>query len=450
MKCVSPEISSCSRTVVVSSPPLCPHPSYPASTLALPHLQLVSTSVHSKYLLKASLLPEVNLRPTAHTSMPHSDHSPPPQPSEAFADLPSFPDNIPTAPLLRISLSKLLASDAYEQERCWQACQELGFFYLDLRSDNGEALLEDVDHLFHLMETFYDLPVSEKVKYDFKSKGSYFGYKGYGEGIIDAKGTRDRNEFYNISKDDVLSLSGRLPCPEVLDGEEKRALFKSYIERSHAICSTIIALVSKRLPLSQKANDDGGLEAVHRLRAASGDQIRFVRAPPQESTTKGVALGEHTDFGSVTVLFNRLGGLQVRLPEHMSAVSPEQDGASETEKRLCEDGWCYVKPLPGHCIVNLGDALVKFSNGRLRSNIHRVVAPPGPQGEVTRYSLVYFCRPEDKVILRSLVEGGEQEEEGVTAKEWILRRALGRREPGGWEKSGGTEEGSMRKGGMRV
>lgn len=418
--------------------------------VALPHLQLVSTSVHLRYLLKTSSPPQVSLKPTTHVSMPHSDHSPSPQRSEAFADLPSFPDNVPTAPLLRISLSKLLASDADEQERCWQACQELGFFYLDLRGNAGEALLDDADQLFKLMKFFYDLPVSEKVRYDFKNKGSYFGYKGYGEGIIDAKGTRDRNEFYNVSKDDVLGLSERLPCPDVLDGEEQRTLFKSYIERSHAICSSVITLLSDRLPLSQKAKDDGNLEAVHRLRATSGDQIRFVRAPPQELTTKGVALGEHTDFGSVTVLFNRLGGLQVRLPEHMAAVAPAQDGASDTEKGLCEDGWCYVRPLPGHCIVNLGDALVKFSGGRLRSNIHRVVAPPGRQGEITRYSLVYFCRPEDDVILKSLVDSGEQEEDGVTAKEWILRRALGRREPGGWEKSGGTEEGSMRIGGMRV
>ncbi|KAF3035683.1 hypothetical protein E8E12_005279 [Didymella heteroderae] len=315
--------------------------------------------------------------------MPHSDHSPSPQPSEAFADLPPFPDNVPTAPLLRISLSKLLASDADEQQRCWRACQELGFFYLDLRGNDGEMLLGDADNLFALMKTFYDLPVSEKVKYDFKRKGSYFGYKGYGEGIIDAKGTRDRNEFYNVSKDDILGLSDRLPCPDVLNGQEPRALFTSYIERSHAICSTIITLLSNHLSLSQEARNDGGLEAVHRLRAISGDQIRFVRAPPQEPTTKGVALGEHTDFGSVTVLFNRLGGLQVRLPEHMSAVLPVQDSACETEKKLCEEGWCYVKPLPGHCIVNLGDALVKFSSGKLRSNVHRVVAPPGRQGEVT-------------------------------------------------------------------
>ena len=111
-----------------------------------------------------------------------------------------------------------------------------------------------------------------------------------------------------------------------------------------------------------------------------------------------------------------------------------------------------MRPLPGHCIVNLGDAFVKFSDGGLRSNVHRVVAPPGEQGSVERYSLVYFCRPEDDVLLRSLVQGGRvgEDEEEVTAKEWILRRALGRRKVDGWEESNGTESSSMRSGGMRT
>lgn len=212
----------------------------------------------------------------------------------------------------------------------------------------------------------------------------------------------------------------------------------------------IAALISSRLPLASGTR----LQDLHQLNARSGDQIRFVKAPLQELSLKGVALGEHTDFGSVTVLFNRLGGLQVRLPEHIKAEEPASSNspASEVEKKLCEDGWTYVRPLPGHCIVNLGDALVKFSAGILRSNIHRVVAPPGDQGQVTRYSLVYFCRPEDDVVLRSLVGGKEEEEEEVTAKEWILRRALGRRKADGWEKSAGTEEVSMEKrgGGMSV
>jgi isopenicillin N synthase-like dioxygenase len=146
-----------------------------------------------------------------------------------------------------------------------------------------------------------------------------------------------------------------------------------------------------------------------------------------------MSLGEHTDFGSVTVLFNRLGGLQILPPD--------------------SDKWQYVKPLKGHAVVNLGDAIVKFTAGVLRSNIHRVVSPPGEQADHTRMSLVYFARPEDEIKLRVL-EGSQlidrkrdtqsgvaQDEEDITAKEWILRRAMGRRAGGDWKGSEGTEAG---------
>ncbi|KAF2727822.1 Clavaminate synthase-like protein, partial [Polyplosphaeria fusca] len=369
-----------------------------------------------------------------------------------FPDLPPFPENVPTAPLLRIDLAKLLAHDAEEEERCWEACCDLGFFYLDLRAPapseqaiDGEALLRDADSLFTVMKSFFSLSVAEKLKYDFAAQGSYFGYKGYGAGFIDKAGTRDQNEFYNISKDDILSISPPLPSPAVLNPH--RALYAAYIHRCHAICTLLTSLLTSRLPLTPPAFAAGGLTALHPLSSASGDQIRFVKALPQAADQARVALGEHTDFGSVTVLFNRLGGLQVRLPSSISPVPPSVEPMAAAERALCADGWTYVRPLPGHAVVNLGDALVKFSGGRLRSNVHRVVGPPGQQGKETRYSLVYFCRPGDEVRLRSLVESvgeGDEDGEGATAKEWILRRALQRRKVDGWEKSGGTEGQSMR------
>ena len=50
-----------------------------------------------------------------------------------------------------------------------------------------------------MQEEFFQLPVEEKARYDFMEQGSYFGYKGYGAGIVDKEGNRDRNEFYNVS-----------------------------------------------------------------------------------------------------------------------------------------------------------------------------------------------------------------------------------------------------------
>lgn len=163
----------------------------------------------------------------------------------SFDDIPPFPDDVPTAPLLRISLKKLLLGDQQEVDRLWEACCKLGFLYLDLRggksllptsevlspkehhdltvnpwgSDvpaagtaeasyssqsivgtevNGDKLIEVAYRLFAVGEELFDLPLAEKSTYDLSAKGSYFGYKGYGKGQTDAKGTPDRNEFFNV------------------------------------------------------------------------------------------------------------------------------------------------------------------------------------------------------------------------------------------------------------
>ncbi|KAI9877537.1 MAG: hypothetical protein M1830_003618 [Pleopsidium flavum] len=351
--------------------------------------------------------------------------------ADTFSGIPPFPDDAPTAPLLRLSLQKLLSGDEVESERFFSACKDIGFFYLDLRGvPEGDSILEDADQLFDVGEQFFDLSVEEKTSYDFSEKKSYFGYKGYGTGVIDKAGTLDRNEFYNVSKDDILSISSPWPAPEIIT--HNRPLLKSYILSAHQIVTFLLSTLTTHLHLPPST-----LPSLHRLHTPSGDQVRFVKAPPQPPQDSRTALGEHTDFGSITILFNRLGGLQV--------LPPGKDAE-----------WCYVRPLPGHAIVNLGDAMVKFTNGLLRSNIHRVVAPPGKQAERTRYSLVYFARPEDEVLLRRLEEGedvipplgeGVVEEE-ICSKDWILRRAIGKRvgvfKPEEWEKGQGTEKLSQR------
>lgn len=211
----------------------------------------------------------------------------------------------------------------------------------------------------------------------------------------------------------------------------ERTTLKSFIENAHSIVALVLSILNQHLQLPPST-----LTNIHRLQGVSGDQVRFIKAPPQPKDDKQTALGEHTDFGSVTVLFNRVGGLQ---------VLPPGQGAE----------WCYVRPLPGHAIINLGDAMVKFTNGLLRSNIHRVVSPPGAQASSTRYSLVYFARPEDEVKLKRLDESAcipplpeGVVEEDINSKDWINRRALGSRvalhKEIDFDKFKGTEQQSRR------
>ncbi|KAL5051949.1 hypothetical protein BDW71DRAFT_202090 [Aspergillus fruticulosus] len=343
---------------------------------------------------------------------------------DQFSGLPPFPDYVSTAPLLRLSLKALLAGDKAETQRLSKACEDIGFFYLDMRNAGTlTQILEDADKLFEIGVNLFELPLEEKKKYDLSSQKSYFGYKAQGAAVVDRQGNLDRNEFYNVSKDDIIGISEPLQAPDIIN--KNRHVFESFIKYSHSIVTLILNILNASLGLPESTLTD-----IHRLRAVSSDQVRFVKAPPQPADDRRTALGEHTDFGSVTVLFNRLGGLQVLPP------------GADAE-------WQYVRPLPGHAIVNLGDAMVKFTNGLLRSNIHRVVSPPGEQADSTRYSLVYFSRPEDDVPLRRL-EGSSRipkleegvVEEIINSKDWIIRRALGRRVDVPdieYDKSAGTE-----------
>lgn len=68
--------------------------------------------------------------------------------------------------------------------KLFDAVQDLGFFYLDLRqclpetpvTDVGEdGILEEAHGLFGLMKKFFDLPATEKQMYSVTNNGGYFG-----------------------------------------------------------------------------------------------------------------------------------------------------------------------------------------------------------------------------------------------------------------------------------
>lgn len=114
-------------------------------------------------------------------------------------ELPPFPEDVPIAPLVCLSLKKLLVHDHSETQRLMQACETLEFFYLDLQDAGpSSTILNDVDQLFQITVELFKLPLEEKRKYDFSGQRSYFGYKPQGTRIVDPQGNVDRNENYNV------------------------------------------------------------------------------------------------------------------------------------------------------------------------------------------------------------------------------------------------------------
>ncbi|KZT53565.1 oxidoreductase [Calocera cornea HHB12733] len=344
-------------------------------------------------------------------------------PVPTFTDIPPFPEDLKTAPLVTISLSRLLANDPAEAAALFQAGKNLGFFYLSLLGcPEGEELYEDAQALLQLEKDFFSLPDSEKAIADrdnIPESDGFYGYKRMGTLVMDKLGTRDRHEAYNLKKDDIVGNCTPLPAPQLI--KDHLPLFSSFARNAHSLINMMLTHYTTSLGLPP-----GTLVDLHRLTQRSGDHVRFIRSPPGP----GQSGAPHTDFGSLTILFNWLGGLQVQLPG--------------------EREWVYVRPVPGFAIVNLGDAMVKFTAGLLRSNIHRVVNPPGAQGESVRYSLVYFSRPEDEVKMGRLTGGlvdqqpATDEGEPLNSRQWILKRGLANRAtpdwtPEKWAASRGTE-----------
>jgi isopenicillin N synthase-like dioxygenase len=89
---------------------------------------------------------------------------------------------------------------------------------------------------------------------------------------------------------------------------------------------------------------------------------------PAEVDDAGWGVGEHTDYGLLTILVqDESGGLELRTA----------------------DGWLAVPPRPGTLVCNLGDMLDRMTGGRYRSTPHRVHSPQGR----SRISCPFFFDP---------------------------------------------------------
>ena len=139
--------------------------------------------------------------------------------------------------------------------------------------------------------------------------------------------------------------------------------------------------------------------------------------------------GAHTDFGAMTLLFQRQGqpGLEITSPD--GSWMPVLVSPPGTEHDS-------LPPI----VVNIGDMLDYWTNGYLKSTRHRVVMPAAGAGE--RYSMAYFCHPAKEtelvpvpspLIVERDKAGGKQELDGnrpITAAEHLKRKLA---EAYGWE-----------------
>ncbi|KAI1824055.1 hypothetical protein F4861DRAFT_548980 [Xylaria intraflava] len=348
--------------------------------------------------------------------MPHAK-----EPEFTPDQYPAFPDGFRTVELETISLTKLLIDqDAAEQDRVFEACKGRGFFYLDLAgSEPGDTIVKGANRIAAVADDVFKLPLEEKLQYRLGTGSSSLdGYKRVGESYADKSGTPDTAEFFNVGKNDMIVPDDQMggSWPEVI--MSAKPLFKEYIVAAHTIGMAIVQILATKLGV-----DPSEFASRHRIGELSGDHVRLTRGPPRDKEElPEIQTPSHTDFGTITLLMNWLGGLQVWSESARKAelLNHEPDTPGE---------WQWVRPKGGCAIINLGDAAVKFTNGVLCAGRHRVIPAPGVQGKYPRYSVVYFVRPENKCIMKQLrgrgIPDGPEETVDIEAGDWIQRQAAG-------------------------
>ena len=209
--------------------------------------------------------------------MPHKEEPTEFTPNQ-YPPFPSSPE-FPTVELQTISLAKLLAHDSEEENRVFEACKGRGFFYLELAGpEEGETILNGADELALVGERFMSLSTEEKMKFT-PNKKELFGYKMLGATNVDAKGTKDNAEFFNVSKNDMIVPDDQMrrKWPQAI--MEKKELFAKYSRTAHGIGMLVMDVLARNLGI-----DPEEIRKRHRIEEHAGDHVRLTRGPPRKTT----------------------------------------------------------------------------------------------------------------------------------------------------------------------
>lgn len=227
------------------------------------------------------------------------------------------------------------------------ACRETGFFYV---SGHGipETLLGELEAA---SRAFFALPLERKMSISMSKGGSAWrGYFPVGGELTSGKPDLKEGLYFGseLPAEDPrveagIPLHGANLWPDEPAG--LRPLVEAYMDRATACGHAVAEGIALAL----------GLDAQYFRRHYTADPtilFRIFHYPaPEESEANAWGVGEHSDYGFLTMLAqDASGGLQVKTPA----------------------GWIDAPPLPGTLVCNIGDMLDRLTGGWFRSTPHRV------------------------------------------------------------------------------
>lgn len=294
----------------------------------------------------------------------------------------------------QIDMSDFFARKDEITDALWQAATGIGFFQL-----TGHGIPETlIDEAFAMSAGFFDLPTETKQTYPLKP-GTNAGWE-YMAQVRPSTGTADRKESYQIT---LPRMSNLWPTGAELAGF--KATMLAFERHNWALAMKVLSCFADRLDFPPDFFTDGHdpmtpeyqstLRLIHYLgmEDAKPEDFKFWRA------------GAHTDFDCLTLLHQKTGqgGLQ---------LCPGKDAQGRAI------AWTDVPPKSGVVTCNIGDMLMRWSDDRLLSNLHRVRMPKPDEYLGPRYSMAFFAQANMDTVL----QGPQGKYEAMTAHDYIQMR----------------------------
>jgi isopenicillin N synthase-like dioxygenase len=301
---------------------------------------------------------------------------------------------VPTIDISPFVLGGSAADRARVAAQLDEACRQVGFVQVlghGIPSEVIEGLTEAID-------AFFTLDLDEKKKYP-TPPGINRGYSppkseslSLSLGVEAASKMNDFFESFNVGLtradypgSDVMEVEFQDNVWPAVPGFEDRV--SAYFTEARRVATTLTAIFPDALGLEHGYFEPAMATATGTMR------INNYALPPGSIDLDGElrGMGEHTDFGVVTVLWaDQVRGLQVL----------GKDNA-----------WHDVAPADDALLINLGDVMGRWTNDRWMSTLHRV-KPPIIDGMIERRrSVAYFHSgsPETVVApIRELLDAGEE------------------------------------------
>ncbi|MFT4264346.1 MAG: 2-oxoglutarate and iron-dependent oxygenase domain-containing protein [Nocardioides sp.] len=297
-----------------------------------------------------------------------------------------------------------------------RACREVGF--LQVVGHGVDDRL--VDGLKAALDEFFGLDLDVKKRYR-RNPGDNRGYAppkseslSNSLGVTPANMMNDFYEAYTVGSEAGWYDGVELPessyagnnWPEAAPGFEPAVL--DYFAAATGLSRVLLRACSEALGLPIDHFDtlvDHSIDAM---------KMNNYTLPEGEIELAGelMGMGAHTDFGILTVLWaDQVAGLQVL----------GDDGTGE-------EAWHDVMPADGAFLINLGDAMARWTNDRWKSTLHRV-NPPVVDGRIIRRrsAAFFFDGNYDAVIspLPGTVADGGTAYPPITVAENIAAKVAG-------------------------